>query len=121
MDYLYIVATNKEVLVTIRIAPDVRDQFKKAAELRGSTMSGLMHQFIVRTIREETEAAPQEFGVRRRDIGHRAPVAAHISPSEETKTRRRIEADLQDHGPLPAARIKVQREPGHKKKTGTGR
>jgi len=61
MNYLYIVATNKDVLVTIRIAPEIRDQFKTAAELRGSTMSGLMHQFIVRTIREEREAMPHAF------------------------------------------------------------
>ena len=60
MGYLYIVAT-KEVLVTVRIAPEVRDQFKRAAELRGSTMSGLMHQFIVRTIREEREIEPRAF------------------------------------------------------------
>lgn len=53
MSYLYVVATNKDVLVTVRIAESVRDDFKRAAELRGATMSGLMHQYIVRTIREE--------------------------------------------------------------------
>jgi len=65
MDYLYIVATNKEVLVTIRIAPEVRNEFKTAAELRGSTMSGLMHQFIVKTIREEKGENPQVFKTQR--------------------------------------------------------
>lgn len=61
MLYLYDVATKKEVLVTIRIAENVRDEFKKAAELRGATMSGLMHQFIIRTIREEKQMSPHEF------------------------------------------------------------
>ena len=64
MRYLYVVAT-KEVLVTVRIAEPVRDEFKIAAGLRGATMSGLIHQFIVRTIREEKEASPHEFRVHR--------------------------------------------------------
>lgn len=61
MIYLYSVATKKEVLVTIRIAENVRDEFKMAAELRGATMSGLMHQFITRTIREEKQLSPDTF------------------------------------------------------------
>ena len=60
MLYLYDVATKKEVLVTIRIAENVRDEFKKAAELRGATMSGLMHQDIIRTIREEKQTWPAD-------------------------------------------------------------
>lgn len=61
MNYLYNVATKKEVLVTIRIAENVRDEFKIAAQLRGASMSGLMHQYIVRTIREEKELSPHSF------------------------------------------------------------
>jgi len=80
MNYLYIVATNKEVLVTIRIAESVREEFKKAAELRGSTMSGLMHQFIIRTIREEKQLSPHVFAERRL-----APVLATITPAIDPK------------------------------------
>jgi len=65
MDYLYNVATNKDVLVTIRVAETVRDEFKTAAELKGATMSGLMHQFIIRTIREEKEQEPKAFQPRK--------------------------------------------------------
>lgn len=89
MDYLYIVATNKEVLVTIRIAESVREEFKKAAELRGSTMSGLMHQFIIRTIREEKQMSPQAFTGRTL-----APVVATISHGSESMTREEIERQL---------------------------
>lgn len=79
MNYLYNVATKKEVLVTIRIAENVRDEFKMAAELRGSTMSGLMHQFIIRTIREEKQQQPQAFAPK-----HLAPVVARIEPAKKT-------------------------------------
>lgn len=52
---------NKEVLINIRLKPDTREEFRIAAELRGATMSGLLHQFIVRTIREEKERDPEAF------------------------------------------------------------
>lgn len=83
MEYLYIVATNKEVLLTVRIAESVRDEFKKAAELRGASMSGLLHQFIVMTIRQEKAASPHEFrpvGVRAAEVTL-APVVARIEPA----------------------------------------
>ncbi len=92
MDYLYIVPTNKEVLLTVRITESVREEFKKVAELRGSTMSGLMHQFIVMTIRQEKIASPHEFrtmGVKSAEV-KLAPVVARIEPSEETKIRNDI-------------------------------
>lgn len=92
MNYLYNVATNKEVLVTIRIAENVREEFKKAAELRGSTMSGLMHQFIIRTIREEKQMSPQAFADQSPRL---APVVATISPAVDPKAaiRRMINDD----------------------------
>ena len=80
MDYLYNVATKKEVLVTIRISENTRDEFKIAAELRGSTMSGLLHQWIIRTIREEKQMSPQNFQPR-----HIAPVVATITPAVDPK------------------------------------
>lgn len=52
---------NKEVLINIRLKPETREEFRISAELRGATMSGLLHQFIVRTIREEKERDPEAF------------------------------------------------------------
>lgn len=49
---LYIVMT-KKVILNLRIKPEIRDEFNAVAELRGSSMSGLLHQFIVKSIREE--------------------------------------------------------------------
>ena len=51
----------KDVLVNLRLKPKTRDEFKVAAELRGASMSGLLHQFIVKTIREEKERTPEAF------------------------------------------------------------
>lgn len=60
---LYNVMTleNKEKLINIRVKELQRDEFRVAAELRGATMSTLIHQFIVKTIREEKERDPDEF------------------------------------------------------------
>ncbi len=52
---------DKKVILNLRLRPETRDQFALAAELRGASMSGLLHQFIVRTIREEKEAMPDAF------------------------------------------------------------
>lgn len=54
-------AVTKEVLVNFRLRPDVRDEFKAVAELRGSTMSGLLHQYAIKLIREEKERDPVGF------------------------------------------------------------
>jgi hypothetical protein len=52
---------SKDKLVNIRMKPLTREEFRVAAELRGATMSGLLHQFIVKTIREEKERNPEMF------------------------------------------------------------
>jgi uncharacterized protein (DUF1778 family) len=51
----------KKAILNLRLKPEVRDEFAIAADLRGASMSSLIHQFIVRTIREEKEIAPQAF------------------------------------------------------------
>ena len=53
--------TGKDVHITFRINPKVREDFKIAADLRGASMSGLIHQFIVKTIREEKASNPDAF------------------------------------------------------------
>jgi len=51
----------KEKLLTVRVTEDKLAEFKRAAEMRGATMSGLLHQFIVKVIREEKERSPEAF------------------------------------------------------------
>lgn len=51
----------KERLVNVRLTPRTHEEFKIACELRGASMSSLLHQYIVRTIREEKEIAPKAF------------------------------------------------------------
>lgn len=58
---LNFMAKTKTVLINLRIAESVRDGFKIVADLRGATLSGLIHQFIVKSIREEKERDPRAF------------------------------------------------------------
>lgn len=51
----------KERMINVRLSERTHEEFKIAAELRGASMSGLLHQFIVRTIREEKERESQAF------------------------------------------------------------
>lgn len=63
MDYLYNVMTtkNKNVLMNIRVRDDVRKEFQVACELKGAKASHLIHQFMVKTIREEKDRDPAAF------------------------------------------------------------
>lgn len=51
----------KTVRINLKINPAIRREFHAVAELRGSTVSNLIHQFIVKTIREEKERDPSGF------------------------------------------------------------
>lgn len=53
----------KRKLLTVKIDTDVLREFQIAAALRGLTMSSLVHQFVLKTIREEKEKAPRAFGI----------------------------------------------------------
>lgn len=67
---------DKRVILNLRLSPKTRHDFAIAAELRGASMSGLIHQFIVRTIREERELSPQNFqGERKGNASQGIPVA----------------------------------------------
>src|SRR5262249_55692959 len=74
---VWFVASPKVKMINVRLTPATHDQFKIACELRGSSMSSLMHQFVIRTIREEKERDPQAFDVSNKP----APVVAHIGPA----------------------------------------
>lgn len=58
---LIVMASPKVKMVNVRLTPSVHEAFRIAAELRGASMSSLLHQFIVRTIREERELDPRAF------------------------------------------------------------
>jgi uncharacterized protein (DUF1778 family) len=51
----------KDKIINLRVAPEKRLEFKTASRLRGATMSGLLHQFMVKTIREEKDRDIAEF------------------------------------------------------------
>jgi hypothetical protein len=53
---------NKEINLNIRVRKDVHEDFRIAADLRGASMSSLIHQFMVKCIREEKKISPEAFG-----------------------------------------------------------
>jgi len=60
---MYNVSTkkNKDVRINLKTTDQLRRDFQVAAELRGSTMSNLIHQFIVATIWDEKKKHPVAF------------------------------------------------------------
>jgi len=80
----------KEKLVNVRLTPKTHEEFKIACELRGASMSSLLHQFIVRTIREEKDMSPHSFVTERSVNGKRlAPNSAKGMPIKIEKQPRR--------------------------------
>lgn len=75
---MVIAVTIKKSILNLRLSPGVLDEFRIVAELRGASMSGLLHQFIVRCIREEKELAPQAF--RTEDLTTGRPTGIHRLP-----------------------------------------
>lgn len=54
-------ADTENVLLNIQIPRTVRDEFKIAAKLKGTTMSASLYRHILQTIRQEKDASPQAF------------------------------------------------------------
>lgn len=48
-------------MINVRLTDETHEDFKIVCELRGVSMSGALHQFIVKSIREEKEREPQAF------------------------------------------------------------
>lgn len=59
-DYTIFVRT-KDERINFRISPKTKIELEAVAELRGTSMSGLIHQLIVRAIRDERVADPKAF------------------------------------------------------------
>lgn len=82
-------ASPKVKMINVRLKPDTHDEFKIACELRGGSMSSLMHQFIVRTIREEKERDPRAFLPKENNV-HLATNSRHsLKTPKKTDGRRR--------------------------------
>lgn len=81
-------ASPKVKMINVRLTPEVHDAFKIACDLRGASMSSLLHQFVVRTIREEREREPNAFATKQK-----GEVIAHIG-SEKAEIRRQFEQGM---------------------------
>jgi len=51
----------ENVLLNVQVPKTVRDEFKIVATNRGTTMSALVYQFVLKTIREEKAIRPETF------------------------------------------------------------
>jgi hypothetical protein len=87
------VASSKTRMVNVRLTERVHEDFKIACELRGVSMSSLMHQFVIRTIREEREMEPRAF------LRHESPNVSNGIPLA-SKTAH----------PIPLQKEEVQRK-----------
>jgi len=54
-------AESENVLLNIQLPRKIRDEFRIAAKLRGQTMSSLLYQHILQTVRQEKDVSPQAF------------------------------------------------------------
>lgn len=82
---LRLVASPKVKMINVRLKPETHDEFKIACELRGGSMSSIMHQFIVRTIREEKERDPRAFIIE--------PPSRTLAARTQSSSRPRINAE----------------------------
>lgn len=80
----------KKAILNLRLKPEVRDEFAIAAALRGASMSGLLHQFIVKTIREEKDTAPQSFE-KKGHVSNGIMVAPHSTQKMKTERSNKTE------------------------------
>lgn len=89
VDMLYDVMkkTLKEVLMTLRVRPDVRDSFRVVAEMKGATMSGLIHQFMMRSIRDMQDTYPEEFKAKLRELEETDLPIAKALPAKKRLTK----------------------------------
>lgn len=51
----------KEARINLKINPNLREEFQAAAHLRGASMSSILHQYIVKVVREEKERNVEQF------------------------------------------------------------
>ena len=86
-DCLYMLITvAKPEMINVRLSQTEHDEFKIAAELRGSTMSSLLRQFIVRVIREEKEYSPRAFEGRNNSSGMLTAEITTKAPKQKRNT-----------------------------------
>lgn len=55
------ISGKKDKMLTVKIDEQTLKDFGIASRLRGATMSGLVHQFIVSTIHQQREKFPDSF------------------------------------------------------------
>ncbi len=67
--YNAMITNSKEININLRVRKGVREDFKIVADLRGASMSSLIHQFMVKCIREEKKISPESFGKAEKPAG----------------------------------------------------
>ena len=80
----------KARMINVRLSEEAHEDFKIACELRGVSMSSLIHQFVVRVIREEKEREPKAF-IRQNTVREsaRKPVSVESDGILDARTKTR--------------------------------
>ena len=53
--------SNEIVNFNVKVREDIKDEFEIAAKLEGMDMSGMVRNFMIRTIREAKQREPEAF------------------------------------------------------------
>lgn len=99
---------SKTKMINVRLTDQTHEDFRIAAELRGASMSSLLHQFVVRTIREEKEREPKAFEKKPEISGKVNPVGAAEFPKLKNvkdfpaiRTKKELEEKIRELGIRP--------------------
>jgi hypothetical protein len=76
----------KTKMLTCKVSPDTYKEYQVAAKLKGGTMSGLIHMFVVRTIDEQKEGKPDAF---RKALQSGVPVAPKTLKLKHTSKQKK--------------------------------
>ena len=95
---LQCMATIKQKMLTVKVAAPVLQDFKIAAELKGGTMSAIVHMFVVHTIREQKERNPEAFEKARKTSRTSRPLVRLKGDKGKAKKRKRGNGSDQENG-----------------------
>lgn len=91
------VMPTKEDRLNIRIRPDIKEDLRITADLRGQSVSGLIHSLVVKAIREEKDREPRAFQKQTKTAT--GVIDSSINLDEIIEDKREIAAANQDEIP----------------------
>lgn len=104
----------KDTYIQFRIREEIKQDLQTVADLRGLSMSALLHSLAVRAIREEKDISPLSFERERNSVRKiKAPVVGEIT--SDAAERERIRRELEKPVGVPMLRQSAKLTPIPKK------